>query len=160
MGVGPSLHRVRLGFGHWEDWSTATKEDPKYRRVEHRLVRLRSSPAFLQLHRSPGGSKGQNGWGLAGASRNVTAPRAAPTSEKPSDTGRGGEFSSHTRPAWGRLLSRTQAPNRGATGFYRPVLLGPRLEGWTGVGTGGAGGRECSSFRCGSVSGHMIMGGR
>lgn len=126
-------------------------------RRSHRAGRRPASLGWTRVHtrvRADPRPRRQRGAGIAPTLWQLPRPARHPAAL-------GGEDSALLPGRPGEDRSPEPRPRTGAaTGFYRPVLLGPRLEGWTGVGTGGAGGRECSSFRCGSVSGHMIMGGR
>jgi hypothetical protein len=83
--VGPILFGVQLEQDYSEDWSSGAKEDLEYCHAAHYLLWSHVLPYSSSAQPLAGGSRGQNGWNLTGASRNITELLF---NEKPSNTQR------------------------------------------------------------------------
>jgi hypothetical protein len=69
--IGPLLFGVQLGQDYSKGWNCGAKEDPEYHWVAHHLVLSWVPPYSSADQPLASGSRGQNGWYLAGASRSV-----------------------------------------------------------------------------------------
>jgi hypothetical protein len=87
--VGPFLLGVQSGQDYSEGWNSGVKEDPEYCWMAHHLIQSWVLPYSGAVQPLASGSRGQNGWYLAGASRNVVETLS---DEKPSYTQRSGEL--------------------------------------------------------------------
>jgi hypothetical protein len=70
--VCPLLFGVQLGKDYSEGWNSGEKENREYHWVACRLICSQVPPYSVAAQPLASGSRGQSGWNLSGASRNVT----------------------------------------------------------------------------------------